>query len=81
MWGITAGPIAVEDIDESYEGPEGSTHYMGCTGDIDGKIGDDNFWFEDFNDAYEWVKYFSKTAEPLLLDMGSDPESNQEFPL
>ena len=76
IWGITAGPIAVEDFDEVYDVPEGSTHYMVCTVEIDGKLEEDNFWFEDFNDAYEWVKYFSKTAEPLLLDMGSDPEYN-----
>ena len=71
IWGITAGPIAVEDFDEDYDIPEGSTHYMVCTVEVDGALEEDNFWFEDFNDAYEWVKYFSKTAEPLLLDMGS----------
>ena len=76
IWGITAGPIAVEDFDEDYDVPEGSTHYMICTVEIDGELEEDNFWFEDFNDAYEWVKYFSKTAEPLLLDMGSDPGYN-----
>ena len=40
------------------------------------KLEEDNFWFEDFNDAYEWVKYFKDTAEPLLLDTGSGPVYN-----
>ena len=76
VWEILQGPIAVEDFKEDYEPPEGSQHLLVCRVEIDGQLEEDNFWFEDLNDAYEWVKYFSKTAEPLIIDTGSDPEYN-----
>jgi|TARA_R110000803_G_scaffold60685_2_gene120056 hypothetical protein len=76
IWGIIEGPTSVSEFNEDYEVPEGSEYFMLCKVEIDGELEADNFWFEDFNDAYEWVKYFSNTAEPLILDMGSDPEYN-----
>jgi len=76
IWGILEGPTVVEDFSEDYDAPEGATYYMVCKVEIDGKLEEDNFWFEDFNDAYEWVKYFKDTAEPLLLDTGSGPVYN-----
>ena len=41
IWGITEGPISVEDFDEDYDVPEGSTHYMVCTVEIDGDLEED----------------------------------------
>tara|TARA_B110000977_G_scaffold196981_1_gene278483 strand:+ start:727 stop:969 length:243 start_codon:yes stop_codon:yes gene_type:complete len=76
IWGIIEGPTAAEDFPDSYDAPEGAAYYMVCTVEIGGKLEEDNFWFEDFNDAYEWVKYFNNTAEPLLLDTGSGPVYN-----
>ena len=58
------------------EVPDGSNYFMLCKVEIDGEIEADNFWFEDFDDAYEWVSYFSKTVEPLTIDMGSNPKYN-----
>jgi len=34
-------------------------------------MADDNFWFEDFDDAYEWESHFKKSIEPLVIDMDS----------
>lgn len=76
IWEILEGPVAVEEFDSEYDVPEGSEYLLVCKVEIDGKLEEDNFWFEEFNDAYEWVKYFSKTAQPLIIDTGLDPEYN-----
>ena len=76
IWEILEGPVAVEEFDSEYDAPEGSEYLLVCKVEIDGKLEEDNFWFEEFNDAYEWVKYFSKTAQPLVIDTGLDPEYN-----
>ena len=75
-WGIIEGPTSIEEFDEDYEVPDGSNYFMLCKVEIDDEIEEDNFWFEDFDDAYEWVKHFSKTVEPLIIDMGTYPEYN-----
>ena len=76
IWGIIEGPTSIEEFDEDYDVPYGSQYYMICKVEVDGELEEDNFWFEDFDDAYEWVSYFSKTVEPLVIDMGSNPKYN-----
>ena len=49
---------------------------MVCKTEVDGELGDDNFWFEDFDDAYEWKKHFMKNIEPIVVDMPSDGKYN-----
>jgi hypothetical protein len=39
-------------------------------------MGEDNFWFEDFDSAYEWKKHFMKSIEPLVVDMPDDSGYN-----
>ena len=52
---------------------------MVCRTEVDGEMSDDNFWFEDFDDAYEWQKHFMKTIEPLEIDMTTMYGYNQGF--
>ena len=42
---------------------------MVCRTEVDGEMSDDNFWFEEFEDAYEWESHFKKSIEPLEIDM------------
>ena len=74
IWDVIEGPIAATDCPE--EGPDGANWYMVCRAEVDGIIADDNFWFEDFDSAYEWKKYFLKNIEPLVVDMPDTPEYN-----
>ena len=69
------GPIAVEDVEDS-DVPLGSNYFLVCKSEIDGVMGEDNFWFDDFESAYEWKKYFLKNIEPLVVDMPDTPEYN-----
>ena len=69
VWDVLEGPIAVSDLDE--EAPEGANYVMVCRAEIDGVMADDNFWFEDVDDAYEWESHFKKSIEPLVIDMDS----------
>lgn len=52
---------------------------MVCQAEVDGVLGEDNFWFEEFDDAYEWETHFKKSIEPIVIDMGNGPEYNQGF--
>ena len=78
IWGVVEGPIAIEDFPEQDEDevPQGSNYVMVCKAEIDGVIGDDNFWFEELDDAYEFKKYFYKNIEPLVVDMDGYNEYN-----
>tara|TARA_R100001510_G_C7539624_1_gene127753 strand:- start:214 stop:462 length:249 start_codon:yes stop_codon:yes gene_type:complete len=78
IWGVVEGPISVQDFPEQEEDeiPVGSNYVLVCKAEIDGVIEDDNFWFEDLNDAYEWKKYFSKNIEPLVVDTSGYNEYN-----
>ena len=75
VWGVMEGPIAVEDVEDN-EVPLGSSYFLVCKSEIDGVMGEDNFWFDDFESAYEWKKYFLKNIEPLVVDMPDTPEYN-----
>ncbi len=67
VWDVIEGPISVEEYPD--EVPDGANWYMVCRTEVDGIIADDNFWFEDFEDAYEWESHFKKSIEPLEIDM------------
>ena len=71
IWGVTEGPIAIEEVSEVEleMAPVGSKCFMVCRTEIDGIVGEDNFWFEDFDDAYEWKKHFMKSIDPIVIDM------------
>jgi len=78
IWGVTEGPIAIEEVSElelEYA-PEGSKYFMVCRTEIDGVVGEDNFWFEDFDDAYEWKKHFMKSIDPIVIDMSGTSAYN-----
>ena len=75
VWGVMEGPIAVEDIEDS-DVPIGSNYFLVCKSEIDGVMGEDNFWFDDFDSAYEWKKHCMKSIEQLDVDMPDVPEYN-----
>jgi hypothetical protein len=78
IWGVVEGPIGIDEVDPSEldQAPVDSKYFMVCKTEIDGEIGEDNFWFEDFDDAYEWKKHFTKNLEPIVLDMGDTYKYN-----
>lgn len=67
VWGIVQGPVSIEETEE--EAPDGAKWFMVCKAEVDGVLGEDNFWFEDFDDAYEWETHFTKSIEPIVIDM------------
>ena len=70
IWGVTEGPISIDEVsDQELEmAPEGSKYFMVCRTEIDGIIGEDNFWFEDFDDAYEWKREKDMGPGKKLVD-------------
>ena len=78
IWGIVQGPISIEDVDDSEldDAPPDSKYFMVCKSEIDGVMGEDNFWFEELEDAYELQKHFSKNIDPITIDLGYHPRYN-----
>ena len=68
IWGITEGPYSIDEMPDNEEYPEGSEYFVVCKVEIDGKIEEVNFWFDEMDDIYEWKKYFSQNIEPLEID-------------
>ena len=76
IWGIVQGPISIEDVDDSEldDAPPDSKYFMVCKSEIDGVMGEDNFWFEELEDAYELQKHFSKNIDPILETFGDNSD-------
>lgn len=70
VWGIIQGPTSIDEAEIEF--PEGANYFMVCKAEVDGVLGEDNFWFEDFNDAYEWETYFKTNIDPIVIDMDHD---------
>ena len=59
VWGVIEGPMGVDE--------GGELLYCNlCKIEINGKIEHGEYYFDNFDDAYEWVKHFQKFLEPLL---------------
>lgn len=66
IWGIIEGPIRSEDIPDSPYGPGSVLMIMRFS---DGsKVGDAEFWFDSFDDAYKIVKHFHYSIEPIQMN-------------
>lgn len=71
IWGIIEGPIRAEDIPDSpYETPAVMMIMKFSHGDT---VSHGEFWFDSMDDAYEIVKHFHHTIEPIKMD-GKDFE-------
>ena len=45
-----------------------------CKVEKDGKVFDMELFFDSYNDAYELVKHFSKSIDPLELELNEEDE-------
>lgn len=61
VWGVIEGPISVDDVVED-DMPDGTKYFLVCKSEVDGVMGEDNFWFEDFESAYEWKNILLKAS-------------------
>mgnify|MGYP003633167738 FL=1 len=68
VWGIIEGPIHCEDLPERDDLAEECKFLLVCKAEDNGKVFDQNFWFESLAGAYEWKKYFDKNIEPLEIE-------------
>ena len=68
VWDVVEGPIDIDDLPD--EMPEGHNFVNVCKVEIDGEITHTNLWFETFDEAYEMVKHFNKSIEPIEVGYG-----------
>jgi len=70
IWGILHGPISANEMPDD-EVPDEATDrsvYMVLKIADNLRVFDAEFWFDDMDDAYEIVKHFKTSIEPLSLD-------------
>jgi len=69
VWDVIEGPYSVKDVvpDAPSDLPE-DLHFNLCKVEKDGEIEDIELFFDDFNSAYEMVKYFKSNIEPLEIE-------------
>ena len=72
MWHIMEGPIAAESVpalDLDPDRPEWANWMMVIKiEDEDGNIIDDTFWFETLDEAYDLVRHFKSTIDPIVVE-------------
>tara|TARA_R100000935_G_C2703558_1_gene111265 strand:- start:128 stop:364 length:237 start_codon:yes stop_codon:yes gene_type:complete len=63
IWGVLEGPMGMDD--------DGELVYVNlCKIEIDGKVEHVEYYFDNFDDAYEMVKHFQTKIEPLEVTHG-----------
>ena len=76
VWRVIEGPVSIEELDDISDAPDGAKYLLICRAEAEGSLGDDNFWFEHFDDAYAWVNHFSTEIDPIVIDMTSPYQYN-----
>ena len=72
IWDILHGPISREDSEDADDYPDECDHMLVCKVEIDGELVVADYWFQNYEDANEWVKHFSKSIEPLEVNYGGE---------
>lgn len=67
IWRILEGPMAAEEFDGEIP-DDGCTTVAICQAEINGKLVEINYWFEDPDDGLTWKKYFDTNIEPLEVE-------------
>lgn len=66
IWGVLDGPVRAEDVvGDNEEGTVGLILKISMNDEVKNV----EFWFDTFDQAYEIVKHFHKSIEPLELNM------------
>lgn len=68
VWGVVQGPVSVDELPDDEKVPEDMGWFMICKTEVNGKVEDTQFWFEDLDQAYTWQKYFSKQIDPIIIE-------------
>ena len=69
LWDVLDGPTHVDKIfDDVLPDPDdGAKYRLICKVEIDGHIEESAFWFEDKEDAKNWVSHFSSKIDPIEI--------------
>ena len=72
IWDILRGPVSREDSDDPNDYPDECDCMLVCKVEVDGKVVVADYWFENFEDANEWVEHFNRSIEPLEINYGGE---------
>jgi hypothetical protein len=70
IWDVIEGPFSVDDVlpDDLAENLPLDMHFNLCKVEVNGKIEDLEIFFSDFDSAYDMIKHFKKSIEPLEME-------------
>ena len=70
IWDVIEGPYSVDDIlpEDLTESLPLNLHFNLCKVEINGKIEHQEIFFSDFDSAYDMIRYFKKSIEPLEME-------------
>lgn len=69
IWNVLEGPFHASEIPDSLV-EEGWC--LVCQADDNNEFGVSNFWFDDLDSAYIWVRHFKSSIDPIIIDMYED---------
>ena len=67
---ILDGPYTQDELEEHWDGPEEAEAYLLVKVEYQGEVQDVEWYFETTDEAYEWVKHFSRSIEPIVIHSG-----------
>ena len=68
IWDVLEGPISRDDCPHSDEWPDGSNYSILCRIEEDGEVFNSEFYFEEYDDAYDWKSHFETSIDPILIN-------------
>ena len=67
---ILDGPYTQDDLEEHWDGPEEAEAYLLVKVEYQGEVQDVEWYFETTDEAYEWVKHFSRSIDSIVIHSG-----------
>jgi len=67
---ILDGPYTQDELEEHWDGPEEAEACLLVKVGYQGELQDVEWYFETTDEAYEWVKHFSRSIEPIVIHSG-----------
>lgn len=65
---VIEGPFTPDDMEEFWDGPKGATCYLVVKLEHDEGVQDVEWYFETLDEAYEWVKHFKVSIDPIVIE-------------
>lgn len=70
IYNVISGPYTQMDLGYEWDGPQDAEAYLVVKAEVDGEIDDIEWYFSTVDEAYEWVKHFKVSIDPIVIQVG-----------